>query len=529
MHPNPTNFIFRLLSSLLTAILLTLALPPHSQSWLVWIALAPWLLALKATSSRREILILSFTFALPYHLATLWWISHVTAIGTFALCLYLSLYPVTFAFLFHSTLRKIETYTSWRVLYAATIGATTWTTLEWLRSWLLTGFIWNHLATTQYLNIPFIQITAITGIYGPIALIAMANITLALTIPRFIAEARREQPLRPHLDFSITFALVALAFAFGLRHLFTQSEPANTRPLTLASIQANIPQEIKASREFTAEEIFEKHLRLTHLALPIQPDLILWPETSTGYSLLELLYARQPIFSIAEKSDFLFGVLERHFPDTIYNSACLIPKGSTSIQQAQIYQKNHLVIFGEYTPLAHILPFLRNLVPYPQDLKAGKEIKMLKAQEGTLRLAPLICFEDVVPSLVRRYAPMQPHLLINLTNDGWFKDSPGALQHLANSIFRAIELRTPMIRATNTGITAIITPTGAISHKLTDANGREVNIEGVLTAKIQLSEPSPLTFYARHGDYFAYLCLLIALLPHLNFRKRGLVVKEHCS
>ncbi len=522
MHPISTKFIFRLLSSLLSATLLTLALPPHGQSWLAWIALAPWILALKATSSRREILILSFTFAIPYHLATLWWISHVTAIGTFVLCLYLSLYPTVFAFFFHSTLRNIETYTSWSILHAAITGAATWTALEWVRSWLLSGFIWNHLATTQYLNISFVQITAITGIYGPIALIAMANITFALTLPRFIAEARREQPLRPHLDFSLTFALIAITFALGLRHLFTQPEPTNTRPLTIASIQANIPQEVKASREFTAEEIFEKHLRLTHLALPIEPDLIIWPETSTGHSLLELLYTRQPIFSIAEKSDFLFGVLERHSPDTIYNSACLIPKGSTSIQQAQLYQKNHLVIFGEYTPLADILPFLRHLVPYPQDLKAGKEIKILLAQEGTVRLAPLICFEDVVPSLVRRYAPMQPHLLVNLTNDGWFKDSPGALQHLANSVFRAIELRTPMIRSTNTGITAIITPTGRISHRLTDADGRDVEIEGILTAKIQLSEPSPLTFYARHGDYFAYLCLLIALLPHLDFRKRGL-------
>jgi apolipoprotein N-acyltransferase len=526
MQLNTRNFIFRLIGSLSSAALLTLALPPYHQSWLAWIALAPWILALKGTSSRREILILSLTFALPYHIATLWWIGHVTVIGTFALCLYLSLYPTAFAFLIHGTLRKIEIYTSSRILAAATIGAATWTALEWVRSWMLTGFIWNHLATTQYLNLPFIQITSLTGIYGPIMLIAMANITFALTIPRFIAEARREQPLRPHLDFSLTFALIALTFALGLRHIFTQPYTENTRPLTIASIQANIPQEVKATREYTAEAIFDKHLRLTQLALPIEPDLILWPETSTGHSLLELLYTRPLIFNLAEKSDFLFGVLERHFPDDIYNSACLIPKGSTGFHQAQIYQKNHLVIFGEYTPLADLFPFLRHLVPYSHDIKSGEALKILHAQDGTLRLAPIICFEDVVPSLVRHYASERPHLIINLTNDGWFKNSPGALQHLANSVFRAIEIRTPMIRSTNTGITAIISPTGAITHRLTDAEGCEVEIEGVLTAKIQVPEPSPLTLYARYGDYLAYLCLLIALIPHLSFKAKLVAPKQ---
>ncbi|MDW8348904.1 MAG: apolipoprotein N-acyltransferase [Verrucomicrobiae bacterium] len=513
----PLTVAFQALSALSSAALLTLALPPYSQSWLAWFALAPWILAVRQSPTRKSLTVITLLFAFPYHIATLWWIGHVTVLGMVTLCAYLSCYPLLFAHLIYRPLTNLKILSSFPILKLSLTAAALWTVLEWIRSWFLTGFLWNHLATTQYLNLAFIQVVAFTGVYGPIFLLVLANFVLALTLLRLIAEAQRAQPVRPHLDFSLTFACIAVCFAIGLRELLTPEDGSGLKPIRIAAVQANIPQEVKATRDLTAEEIFEKHVRLTHLALPLKPDLILWPETSTGYTLLDLLYTRSQIFELAQQSDFLFGVLERHYPDKIYNTACLIPRGAKEINAMQIYRKNHLVMFGEYTPLAEFFPFLRNLVPYSHDLTAGEEPNLLEAVQGSLRLAPLICFEDVVPSLVRRFAALKPQILVNLTNDGWFKDSPGALQHLANSVFRCIETGLPMIRSTNTGITAIVSPRGAITHRLTDENGRDVEVEGVLTASLNIRSNPKETFYTRWGDVFVYGCLLWILLLTLKF------------
>jgi len=140
---------------------------------------------------------------------------------------------------------------------------------------------------------------------------------------------------------------------------------------------------------------------------------------------------------------------------------------------------------------------------------------------GDVRVAPLICFEDTVGDLVRRFVVNGANLLVDITNDGWFLHSSGSGQHLANAIFRCVENRRPMVRAANTGVTCFVNEFGRVTQILQDDTGNTFT-EGVLTGDINvpLSTASPsdggqdqqLTFYTRHGEWFAEVCAAIALI-----------------
>jgi apolipoprotein N-acyltransferase len=131
-------------------------------------------------------------------------------------------------------------------------------------------------------------------------------------------------------------------------------------------------------------------------------------------------------------------------------------------------------------------------------------------------VAPLICFEDTIGELTRRFVlPTETNpganLLVDITNDGWFLHSAGSHQHLANAIFRCVETRRPMIRAANTGVTCFVNEFGRVTQKLQDDSGSTFT-EGVLTGEIKVPTEHELTFYTRHGELFAKVCAGITLI-----------------
>lgn len=219
-------------------------------------------------------------------------------------------------------------------------------------------------------------------------------------------------------------------------------------------------------------------------------------------------------FSATAKTDLLLGTLHFEPPDA-YNAALLISDGGA---RTQLYRKVHLVPFGEYVPGRRTIPLLARIVgdQVPDDFAFGKEYTVFQLSNDKARVAPLICFEDTIGELTREFVREGANLLVNVTNDGWFKRSAGSRQHLANAVFRCVETRLSMVRAANTGVTCFINEFGKITQTLVDETGSQFT-EGVLTGQVSVPTQQVPTFYVRHGEVFAQACVVISALVLLFF------------
>jgi apolipoprotein N-acyltransferase len=263
------------------------------------------------------------------------------------------------------------------------------------------------------------------------------------------------------------------------------------------------------------------------------PELLIWPESSMPGPVLEdeETYRFVTEFSAATKSDLLLGAIDEE-DSQAYNAALLISEGGRHVQ---LYRKLHLVPFGEYVPGRHWVPLLARIVgdQVPADFDAGKDYTIFRLTNSEVQVAPLICFEDTIGELTRRFVFKGANLLANVTNDGWFLHSAGSQQHLANAIFRCVETRRPMVRAANTGVTCFVNEFGRVTQVLQDETGSTFT-EGVLTGAIDVPAPHQHTFYTRHGELFAKLCasvmliILIVNLPRL-FRDYFPTVKRRVT
>jgi apolipoprotein N-acyltransferase len=202
----------------------------------------------------------------------------------------------------------------------------------------------------------------------------------------------------------------------------------------------------------------------------------------------------------------------------VYNAALLVSDGG---EQVQVYRKLHLVPFGEYVPGRHRVPLLARIVgdQVPGDFKEGKEHTVFELTNSDVKVAPLICFEDTIGDLTRRFVLPSDNnpganLLVDITNDGWFLHSAGSHQHLANAIFRCVETRRPMVRAANTGVTCFVNEFGRVTQKLQDDTGSTFT-EGVLTGEVKVPTEHELTFYTRHGELFAKICAAVTAIATL--------------
>jgi len=249
------------------------------------------------------------------------------------------------------------------------------------------------------------------------------------------------------------------------------------------------------------------------------PDLLVWPESSMPGPVLADQESYKFVMDLAASSDtdLLLGTIEVDKRD-VYNAALLVSDGG---EHVQIYRKVHLVPFGEFVPGRHTVPLLAQIVgdQVPGDFKAGKEHTVFTLTNSDVHVAPLICFEDTIGELVRQFVlPTETspgaNLLVDVTNDGWFQHSAGSNQHLANAIFRCVETRRPMIRATNTGVTCFITQFGRVTQELRDDKGSTFT-EGILTGEVTVPTEHELTFYARQGELFAKACAVITLVSML--------------
>ncbi len=373
----------------------------------------------------------------------------------------------------------------WRVLVLAAL----WTLADYARGHLLTGFPWGLFAYA-WVETPVMQASALVGPYGLGLLTLIAALLPGLAAWRPVALAA---------------ALVAAGWGFGAWRL-SQPVPVRAEPLTVRLVQPNATQALKWQPGME-QKFYERHLALSAAPAEPRPDVTIWSETAVPFVLGQAPALQAEAANAAAPGRLMLGI-RRVDGERWYNSlAVLNPDGSA----AAVYDKHHLVPFGEYIPLAKILgrlgiPALATLTQ--SGFSAGDGPHLIAAN-GVPPFVPLICYEAIFPGALA--APEgRAEWLVQVTNDAWFGDASGPYQHLAQARARAIEQGLPLARAANTGISAMIDPFGRVTGSLPlDEAG---HLDAVLPG------PLPPTPYVRLGDWPALLAIAAILgLTASNF------------
>ena len=501
----------------LTGLGLTLGFAPFSQPLAGWVALIPLAFyGQRQKPAMREAFLLGWFAGVTHFLTTFSWLTTVTIAGWIVLCVYMAIYPALWFVLWvRMAGGPSSSMTSQGNIFHAGVGASAWVMTEWLRGTVFSGFGWNTVGVSQGKLLVLTQIADLGGALLVSWVVVMGSLTLTLTLRRFELEIRGRQKWRPRWDFTAGVFVLGLTMVYGARSML-QPPPAALNQLTYAAIQPAVPQDPWKSARMT--RVADELTRWSEMALagrnPV--DLLVWPESLAGTGWREepeLQKAIQGVRRMGARS-LLTGSLDIRGPET-FNSALLFsgPEG----RPPAIYDKTHLVIMGEYVPLAGLFPWLRKFVPPGGDLTAGSKTGILELEGRGVKIAPLICFEDSVPGVVRRAAQNMPHLLVNLTNDAWFGSSAGSRQHLENARLRAIETRLPLLRATNDGVTALISPKGAILCELRNPETGSVREPGFILGEIELREPQP-SRYTRWGDWPVWVSCGLVLLGLVRTR-----------
>ena len=504
--------------ALSSGLLLLFSYPPFDQGWLAWVALVPWLAALRSAGPRAGFA-LGTLAGLVFFGGSLWWMAHVTVAGTLLLVAYLALFFGAWGLFAQWVIGRDRA--SGGSLGSPIILAAGWALLEYLRAVLLTGFGWNLLAHTQWEWIPLIQVADLAGAYGVSFVVVLVNGFLHRALQVRTASGRAGSLL-------LAAAAIAGCLAYGWFRLAPTPLPVTHRvspARSVALLQGNIPQTLKWEESFR-EEIWQRYEALTLEAAGERPDLIVWPETAVpGFLGDPSVGERLDRVSRSARIPLLVGVpTEERGTGRLFNSALLLDAEGNRVER---YDKLHLVPFGEYVPLKPLLGWLNNVVPIG-DFSRGRRFTIfrLKTVPGTgtvpgtegFSVPPfsvLICFEDLFPGLSRRFVREGARTLFVLTNDAWFGHSAASLQHLQASVFRAVECRVPVGRAANSGWTGWVDPFGRRLPPPAQAERFET-----ATALAPWSPGPGRSPYLRWGDWFVGVCLLGVGWAFLPSRRR---------
>ncbi len=380
----------------------------------------------------------------------------------------------------------------------AVLLALSWSLMEWLRGHIFTGFPWNLIGYGWAADfapwLAVMQSASVIGVYG----LSLLTVLLA-ALPALLADAELRQ--RATAVPMLCGAIVLLAMAgFGAWRL-AQPGPGEVAGVRLRIVQPNIAQAAKWRPEQRAA-IFRTLIELSSSPAQQPPTHVIWPEAAAPFFLLQSEAALgQMARLVPANGAVITGTPRLALPASaeetlIYNSVVVVD-GDGGVPA--IYDKAHLVPFGEYLPFPEIFAAvgLKKLTVDLGSFAAGPGPKTLTAP-GLPPFSPLICYEAIFPEGVVEGAH-RPAWLLNVTNDAWFGNSSGPPQHLAQARMRAVEQGLPMIRAANTGISAVF-----------DAYGRQkaslpLNRQGIIDSALPMA--LPVTIYAHWGG-FTYGCIL---------------------
>ena len=368
--------------------------------------------------------------------------------------------------------------------------------VELARGHVLTGFPWAQPGHV-WLETPVAQLAAVTGASGLTALTLLAAALPAAAVAR---------GLWPGMLAGAAGLALGMGAVWGAARLAVPA-PVAERPVMLRLVQPNAPQHLKWRRDLV-RVFFERQLDLTAAPAATPPDLIVWSETAIPWLLEEAGPALRLIAEAAGGAPVALGV--QRLEGGRFLNALAVLEGGVPVA---VYDKHHLVPFGEYVPFADLLAS----VPLPG--LAGQALAGYSPGPGPAlldlgalgRVRPLICYEAIFPAYPG--APERPDWVLQVTNDAWFGRAAGPQQHLAQARLRAIEQGLPVARAANTGISAVIDPLGRPVAML--GLGRAGVVDAALPGALQP------TVFARTGEVPLALLLLVALAVGATARLRG--------
>ncbi|MBV9957345.1 MAG: apolipoprotein N-acyltransferase [Acidobacteria bacterium] len=487
--------------AVLSALLLILSFPDFNLWPLAWIGLVPLLVAVvRAPQLNVRAFLLGWIAGTLFFYGSCYWLTYsMVRYGHIPKVIaYLLLFPITMIvglFPALSCLVLARLVARWGVR-ALLLMPLVWVAFEWARLGV-TGQLWNAIGYSQAYMPQLIRTARWGGVYAVGFLIVLSNAALAFLL----------------LKRSLRALAVSTAICAGIALIIAL--PGGTAPVekqkaaaVVVAIQPNVPMEPVEDLSET-EALIARHLSLSASALSelkderaAVPRVVIWPESPMNFTYARDSEFRETVagFTSQQRTSVIFNALEPAPANGDYNSAVMVNEDGRLVAQ---YDKIRLLPFGEYVPLPRWLPGV-NLVPVMVgDFTPGAQYPLLPL--GEARAGIFICFESAFPSIARRFADEGADVLINISNDGYLGPTPVMRQHLANAIFRAVENDRPVLRVTNTGISAYITPRGEVL----DATGGFQTATRTWTVT---RTTGGKTFYTAHGDLFVALCAALSLL-----------------
>ena len=480
---------------------------------LAWVAFVPLFWVIESAKTIRSAVFYGWLMGFAAHLFGFYWLVYtISAFGGFP-------YAVSvLVFILYAALQAIQMALFALLVRGAGFGplklfpALFWVPLEFLFPLL---FPW-HVANSQVAFPWFIQTADLVGPYGASFIVVWTN--AAIFHAWFAREGRG---LHRYLPAAYAGLAVIASLVYGAGRLQSVSEEmAGAVKLSAAAVQGNVDIDLKWNPAL-AQKNLAKHRELS-APVPAVP-LVIWPESAIEAFIPENLAALPPEFMPAlqsERAFFVFGAKSyRGKPGEpgikMFNTAFLTDAKGRILAR---YHKQVLLAFGEYLPFSKLLSRLPAM-PFADGFTPGPGPVAFHTGRG-IRIAPLICYEDLMPDLSRRFvSETRANLLVNLTNDAWYGRSVGPWQHLWLAQSRAIETRRTLLRVTNTGVTSVINAKGELVKTL------PMFAPAVMEAEVEILNGE--TYYVRFGDWFGWALTVIALGVLLLNLKR--VMKKHDS
>ncbi len=498
----------RLLGFGATPLLVWMALPGRFSFWpLLLVGLVPLFAVLSSARNRKSAFGRGLSSGMFFYVLQIYWIVpvliqfgglswYLAVPALLLLVFYMSLYLAVFSIAFIIMERGSR-------FFFFLIGVpSAWVGLDWLRSWLFSGFPWMDIGYGFWSQPALLQAADLFGHYGFTFFIVLINCLIHVFV------AKKFSLLQRYRGLAAVLLLTVIIGGYSLSRWHTMERRVAQVPSAIIGIvQGNIEQGQKWSPEERKRTV-DNYIELSErLLVKDSPTLVLWPETALPFypQNNELFF---PVMDFVREKNLhlLTGAPwyeveqdQKHRLIRYYNGALLMgPDGILS----GLYFKSHLVPYGEYVPLNNYLPFISPLVEAAGNFTPGSIVAPLIA--GDIRAGVLICFESIFADIGRGWVNSGANVLINLTNDAWYGKSSAPYQSWAMTVYRAVETRRSMVRSANTGISGLVDPFGKIQS--------ESDIFTTWSRVVAVPLMEGKTPFVQWGYLFAPVCLGLALL-----------------